>query len=173
MEVLCLSQCSGVVASIPSECLQEMIRKPMKCGPYINTHTAELRKQKVWFGWVGGGSVVALAIVVSAGSGTWPEVQSSDIRKTLCAIRRVIRMSALLQAHDGLWTKQAFTLAGLLHPRPLFAHSAPLQTSYGTSEQSQEEVPGHKSPKCVCVCPHERVCECSNSVKRRGAARHC
>lgn len=118
MEVLSLSHWSGIVASVLSKCLQEMIRKPMKCGLYTNTDTAELRKQKVWFGWVGGGSVVLLAIIVLAGSGTWPEVQSSDTRKTLCAIRRVIRMSALPQGHDGLWTKQAFMLAGLLHPHP-------------------------------------------------------
>lgn len=36
-----------------------------------------------------------LAIVVLAGSGTWPKAHSSDIRKTLCTIRRVIRLSAL------------------------------------------------------------------------------
>lgn len=39
--------------------------------------------------------MVVLAIVVLAGSGTWPEVHGSDIRKNLCAIIRVIRMSAL------------------------------------------------------------------------------
>lgn len=39
--------------------------------------------------------MVVLAIVVLAGSGTWPEAHGSDIRKTLCAIRRVIMMSTL------------------------------------------------------------------------------
>ncbi|ROL53370.1 hypothetical protein DPX16_20480 [Anabarilius grahami] len=74
---------------------------------------------------------------------------------TCCRIRRHMAQEAcnlaeqaVFGAHDSLWTKQAFTLAGLLHPRPLSADSAPLQTPYGTSEQSQEEVPSRKSPNC-------------------------
>lgn len=91
MKVLSLSQYSGIISSILSKCVQEMIHKPMKCVPHTHTQSKENKR----LGRVWGGSVVVLAIVVLAGSGTWPEAHGSDVRKTLCAIRRVIMMSTL------------------------------------------------------------------------------
>lgn len=117
--------------------------------------------------------MVLLAIVVLAGSGTCPEVQSSDIRKTLCAIRRVIRMSALPQAHDGLWTKQAFTLAGLLHPHPCLLTALHFRLLMEPVSNHKRRCPAIRA-QSVFVCVRMSVYVSAPTVlNHRGAERHC
>ncbi len=168
---LSLSHWSGIVVSVLSKCLQEMIRKPMKCGLYTNRY-CWVKKTKGLV-WLGRGRFCGSTGYYSIGW-KWHMAWGAELRhrKTLCAIRRVIRMSALPQGHDGLWTKQAFMLAGLLHPHPCMLTVLHFRLL-------MEPVSNHKR-RCHAIraqsafmCPHERVCECSNSVNRRGAARHC